>query len=173
MIGATGGRDIGIMRLGVDTALSPLLATKYDESEIALSPDGRWLAYVSDETGRPEVFLRPFPEADSAKYQVSTNGAQAPLWSKDGKELFYLSLARELTAVTVAPRPDPKLGERRVLFRLDPTIYPPGREFYTPFDVAPDGRFLMARRVRAGDAQAPLLVTTNWFSVLRQQLGTR
>jgi serine/threonine-protein kinase len=172
-IGQAGARDIGIMRLGVDTALTPLLATQYDESEIALSPDGRWLAYVSDETGRPEVFLRPFPEADEAKFQVSLNGAQSPLWSRDGTELFYLGLDRTLTAVTVAPRPDPRLGERRALFTLDRDFYPPGREYYTPFDVAPDGRFLMARRQRSRDgSQAPLLMTTNWFSALRQQLGT-
>ncbi|HEX5819527.1 MAG TPA: protein kinase [Gemmatimonadales bacterium] len=173
-IGAAGARNIGSMRLGTDTALAPLLATQYDESEIALSPDGRWLAYVSDETGRPEVFLRPFPEVDDAKFQVSLNGAQAPLWSRDGTELFYLGLDRALTAVGVAPRPDPKLGERRMLFKLDRDYYPPGREYYTPFDVAPDGRFLMARRVRGREgSQAPLLLTTNWFSVLRQQLGTQ
>jgi Tol biopolymer transport system component len=173
-IGAAGARDIGIMRLGTDTALTPLLATQYDESEVALSPDGRWLAYVSDETGRPEVFLRPFPEVDDAKFQVSLNGAQSPLWSRDGTELFYLGLDRTLTAVAVAPRPDPKLGERRALFKLDRDFYPPGREYYTPFDVAPDGRFLMARRQRTRDGlQAPLLLTTNWFSVLRQQLGAQ
>jgi serine/threonine-protein kinase len=172
-IGQAGARDIGVMRLGVDTALTPLLATRYDESEIALSPDGRWLAYVSDETGRPEVFLRPFPEVDEAKFQVSLNGAQSPLWSRDGRELFYLGLDRALTAVTVGPRPDPTLGERRPLFTLDRDVYPNGREYYTPFDVAPDGRFLMARRQRTKDGtQAPLLMTTNWFSVLRQQLGT-
>ena len=151
---------------------SPLLATQYDESEIALSPDGRWLAYVSDETGRPEVFLRPFPEVDSAKYQVSTSGAQSPLWSRDGRELFFLGLDRQLVAVSVAPRPDPKLGERRTLFRLGSDYYPPAREYYSPFDVAPEGRFLMARRVRGRDgAQAPLLVTTNWFSEVRRQVG--
>jgi serine/threonine-protein kinase len=170
-IGQAGARDIGVMRLGVDTALTPLLATKYDESEIALSPDGGWLAYVSDETGRPEVFLRPFPEVDEAKFQVSLNGAQSPLWSRDGKELFYLGLDRTLTAVTVAPRPDPKLGQRQALFKLERDFYPSGREYYTPFDVAPDGRFLMARRQRTSDGtQAPLLMTTNWFAVLRQQL---
>jgi serine/threonine-protein kinase len=135
-IGVSGARNIGILRLGTDTALTPLLATQYDESEIALSPDGRWLAYVSDETGRPEVFLRPFPEVDEAKFQVSLNGAQSPLWSRDGTELFYLGLDRTLTAVTVAPRPDPKFGERRALFKLDRDYYPPGREYYTPFDVA-------------------------------------
>jgi dipeptidyl aminopeptidase/acylaminoacyl peptidase len=173
-IGQAGARDIGIMRLGVDTALTPLLATQYDESEIALSPDGRWIAYVSDETGRPEVFLRPFPEVDEAKFQVSLNGAQSPLWSRDGKELFYLGLDRTLTAVAIGARPDPKLGARQALFKLDRDVYPNGREYYAPFDVAADGRFLMARRQRTRDGtQAPLLMTTNWFTALRQQLETR
>ncbi len=174
-ISLVGGRNIGVMRLGVDTALVPLVATSFDESELALSPDARWLAYVSDETGRPEVFIRPFPDAGSAKFQVSTGGGVAPLWARSGRELFYVTPQREMVAVPIAPGPALALGARQPLFRLDPELYLLEREFYTPYDVSPDGkRFLMARRVVSDSpADAPLLVTLNWFEELRRQLGGR
>ncbi len=174
-ISVVGGRNIGVMRLGVDTALVPLVATSFDESELALSPDARWLAYVSDETGRPEVFIRPFPDAETAKYQVSTGGGVAPLWARNGRELFYITPQREMVVVPIAPGPALALGARRVLFRLDPDLYLLEREFYTPFDISPDGRrFLLARRI-VGDSPtvSPLLVTLNWFEELRRQLGDR
>jgi serine/threonine-protein kinase len=169
-INQVGARDIGAMRPGTDTALTPLLATPFDESEIALSPDGRWLAYVSDETGRPELFARPFPDVGSARYQLSVNGGVAPLWARDGRELFFLDGNRNMVAVAVPPGAEFRPGAPRSLFRLDEDIYPPSREYYTPYDVAPDGRFIMARLVRNRDAiELPLDVTLNWFDELRRQ----
>jgi serine/threonine-protein kinase len=166
-----GGRNIGAMRLGTDSVLTPLVATAYDESEIALSPDGRWLAYVSDETGRPELFIRPFPDVNSARFQVSTNGGVAPLWTRDGRELFFLDGTRGMVVVPVAPGGQLELGARRTLFRLDEDIYPEARDYYTPYDISPDGsRFIMARRVRDRNvAELPLDVTLNWFDELRRQ----
>jgi eukaryotic-like serine/threonine-protein kinase len=176
-VNQAGGRDIGALRLGVDTALAPLVATQYDESDIALSPDGRWLAYVSDETGRPEVFLRPFPNVSDAKYQVSTRGGVAPLWSRDGRELFYVTATREMTVVPVAARagPAPALGEARTLFVLGEDIYLTAREYYTPFDITPDGRrFIMARRLKnPAQGATRLLITLNWFGELERQLDSR
>ena len=170
-VNQAGGRDIGALRVGVDSVLAPLVATSFDESEIALSPDGRWLAYVSDETGRPEVFIRPFPEVGSAKHQVSTTGGVAPLWSRDGRELFFLDAGRRMMAVAVAPGAELRLGEADALFGLDPELYPSGREYYTPWDIDPDGRrFLMARRVRSAEVpEPPLLLTLNWFTELRRR----
>jgi serine/threonine-protein kinase len=167
-----GGRNIGAMRFGTDSVLRPLVATAYDESEIALSPDGRWLAYVSDETGRPELFIRPFPDVNSARFQVSTNGGVAPLWARDGRELFFLDGARGMVVVPVAPGGKLELGTRRTLFRLDEDIYPEARDYYTPYDISPDGsRFIMARRARDRNvAELPLDVTLNWFDELRQKV---
>jgi serine/threonine-protein kinase len=167
-----GGRNIGAMRFGTDSVLRPLVATAYDESEIALSPDGRWLAYVSDETGRPELFIRPFPDVNSARFQVSTNGGVAPLWAKDGRELFFLDGTRGMVVVPVAQGDELELGARRTLFRLDEDIYPEARDYYTPYDISPDGsRFIMARRVRDRNvAELPLDVTLNWFDELRQKV---
>src|SRR5205085_1901579 len=87
---ASGGRDIFGLKLGVDTALTPLLTSAYDENAMALSPNGHWLAYESNETGRVDVFIRPFPNTNAAKIPVSTGGGSVPLWSRDGRELFFV-----------------------------------------------------------------------------------
>jgi serine/threonine protein kinase/Tol biopolymer transport system component len=175
--GVSGGRDISIMQIGVDSEPRPLIASpQFDESSIALSPDGRWIAYESNETGRSEVYIRPFPRADAGKAQVSTDGGRAPLWAKNGRELFYVNAAREMTAVAVgAASTEPSLGERRRLFRMRDELYLTDLERYTPFDISNDGqRFLMARRVAFREGQvAPLVVTENWFVELRRLRKTR
>ena len=172
VIGQSGGRDIIGIRPGVDSAPVPVVATPYDEEAIALSPDGHWLAYESNETGRTEVFIRPFPRTDSGKWQVSNDGGLAPLWARNGRELFYVNTNRDMMAVTVGSGAEPRLGERRRLFHLKDDWYMTPTEYYTPFDVAPDGRFMMARQVNAPSALAlPLIVVDNWFEELRQKVG--
>jgi Tol biopolymer transport system component len=170
-LGQTGGRDIVGMRPGVDSAPVPLVATPYDEEAFALSPDGRWLAYQSNETGRDEVFLRPFPNTSAAKLQVSNGGGIAPLWARDGRELFYVNRNRDMTAVTVGPGAEPRLGTPRVLFHLPDDLYLAPYDNYTPFDVAPDGRFIMARATSSeARFEAPLIVVDHWFTELRARL---
>ena len=100
--GAVGGRDIIGMRPGVDTTPVPLVASpSFDEAAPALSPDGKWLAYESDETGRIEVYIRPFPSTEGGKWQVSTNGGQAPLWAHSSKEIFFVDGERNMVATSV------------------------------------------------------------------------
>jgi Tol biopolymer transport system component len=171
-IGLSGGRDIVGLRPGIDSAPVPVVATRYDEEAIAISPNGRWLAYESNETGRTEIFVRPFPNTQAGKRQVSNGGGVAPLWSRNGRELFYLSPARDMMAVSVAGTDEPQLGERQALFHLDDRIYMTKAEFYTPYDVAPDGRFIMARNVtEASKIEVPLIVVENWFEEVRQKTG--
>jgi len=98
---AAGGRDIVGIRPGVDTVPVPVLATSYDEEAIELSPDGRWMAYQSDETGRTEIFIRPFPDVESGKHQVSNGGGEAPLWARNGRELYYLGPNDDMMAATI------------------------------------------------------------------------
>ena len=164
--GSTGDRDVYVMQIGVDTVPRPLLVTPPDEKAIALSPDGRWLAYESNETGRDEVYVRPFPAVGDGKWQVSTSGGVAPLWSRTGTELFFIELA---TGTLMSGRPVAgsfAAVERRPLFKG-------GSEFqmsanYTPFDVAPDGRFLMVRsRSTSAAVRAPLILVENWFEELK------
>jgi serine/threonine-protein kinase len=158
-----GGRDIVGVRLGVDTTPVPLVATRFDEEAIAMSPDGRWLAYQSDETGITEVFIRPFPEVDQGKWQVSGGGATAPLWSRDGRELFYLSQSNVMMAVRVSAGAAPVLGPPQALFRVPPEMLQVETAYYTPWDVARDGRFIMARVVETGSAAAGAVVVVENF----------
>jgi WD40-like Beta Propeller Repeat len=167
-----GGRNITGVRPGTDSVPVPLLATSFDEEAIALSPDGKWLAYQSDETGRAEVFVRPFPETDRGKWQMSNGGGVAPLWSRDGRELFYLSSERNMMAVRVTGGATLHLGQPRMLFRVPGELLDVESRYYTPWDIAPDGRFIMARR-RSGAAEsdAPIIVVENWFEELKAKVG--
>jgi serine/threonine-protein kinase len=170
------GRDIVGLRPGVDSAPIPLAANPgFHESAAALSPDGKWLAYESNETGTEQVYLRPFPNVDGGKWQVSTTGGQAPLWAHRGRELFFVDGARNMVAVPVTPGPAPVLGDRQVLFRLDDEVYLGRPEHYATIDISRDDRrFLMARRVTDGRDAAPTFVLVeNWFDELRSKMKDR
>lgn len=169
-----GGRNIMGARLGTDTMAQPLLATEFDEEAIALSPDGRWMAYQSNETGRTEVFVRPFPNTDAGKRQVSSGGGLAPLWSRDGKELFYLRNDKNMMAARVIPGAAIGFAEPVVLFHVSEELLGPEALYYTPWDVARDGRFLMARLVGADPGQAgALVVVENWLEELKTKLKVK
>ena len=145
--GQSGGRDILGMRPGTDSVPRPLLVTPFDEKAIALSPDGRWLAYESNETGRNEIYIRPFPHLEGGKWQVSSQGGRAPLWAHASGELFYLNLENEMTATRIGTAGNP-VGASQILFQLGPEYVV--SENYTWFDIAPDDkRFLMVRVAEA------------------------
>ena len=169
------GRDISIVRLGVDSAPRPLIATPSDEEAFALSPDGRWIAYESNETGRTEIYLRPFPNADGGKWQVSTDGGVAPLWSRNGRELFFVNGSRSMVVVPLASGATPQLGEQKSLFRMRPELYLSTAEFYTPYDLSPDGqRFIMARRTTPGPSHVgSMVMVQNWFEELKTKVGRK
>jgi Tol biopolymer transport system component len=111
-----------------------------DETDPVFSPDGKWVAYSSNESGTTEVYVRPFPAMNSGKWQVSTSGGSKPRWKQDGKELYYISIDNKLMAVTVNAGTTFELGTPRPLFEMpqatlvDDAVY----------DVAADGqRFLL------------------------------
>ena len=87
--------------------------------------------------------------------------------------MSFVDAARRMTAVSVAGGVEPRFGERRPLFSLSPDDYLDDNTYYTPFDVGPDGRFIMARRVRSENESSPLIVVENWFTELRQRLKGR
>jgi serine/threonine-protein kinase len=169
--GATGERDIFAMQLGVDSVPRPLLVSGADEKAIALSPDGRWLAYESNETGRDEVYVRPFPKVDEGKWQVSTAGGTNPLWAHSGRELFYANPASEMMAAQISAAAQFIVAERRLLFKVGPEYVLSNN--YTPFDVSPDDRrFIMVRRRQSSQAQeaAPLILVENWLTELKAKI---
>jgi eukaryotic-like serine/threonine-protein kinase len=93
------------IRPGVDSSpVSVVASPSFRERTPALSAEGKWLAYTSDETGRFEVFVRPFPDVGSGKWQVSTAGGASPEWSQRGDELYFLDGANDMQAVTMCHR---------------------------------------------------------------------
>jgi tRNA A-37 threonylcarbamoyl transferase component Bud32 len=157
-----GAGDIHAARRG-DTALVPLLTTSATESGPALSPDGRWLAYVSDESGTPEVYVRPFPDVASARWQASLRGGTLPVWSHNGRELFYINGRQEMSSVAVTTNPGFSLGEPQVLFPASDYNLATSAGAY---DVGPDGRFLMVRPL-VGPSETELVLVQNWFEELK------
>ncbi len=166
--GVVGGRDIQVMRIGVDTAPRPLLTSAADERAIALSPDSRWIAYESDESGRNEIYVRPFPNVDDGKWQVSVAGGDSPVWAHNGRELFYMTPDRSMTTASFTTSGGFAIANRTPLMTLSLAILSGAN--YRIWDVAPgDQRFLMVRS-RGGenvaDGGSPLLVQ-NWLTELR------
>jgi serine/threonine-protein kinase len=146
---------------GGGSKLVPFLQTRSNERAAKLSPDGRYIAYVSDETGRDEIFVRPFP-AGERKWAISINGGKQVRWRRDGRELFYTQEA-ELIAVPVQTAPDFRAGVPVPLFS-DPVFQVPGYE--ANYDVAPDGeRFLVPERL---GGPRKIHVVQNWFAAFRK-----
>ena len=100
----------------MDSVPRTLLRSRYDNFAMTLSPDGRWLAYVSDESGKTEVYVRPFPSVDSAKFAISVGGGLEPLWRRDGAELFFRNNRGDMYAVTVGTGRQFDHGAPRLLF---------------------------------------------------------
>jgi eukaryotic-like serine/threonine-protein kinase len=140
------GSDIGIIRDGGRGALEPLVATQYTESYPSVSPDQRWLAYASDQSGQQEIYLRPL-SGEGELIQVSQGGGSEPAWSRDGRELFYRRTGGGGTVLVAAQiRTTPTLGvvARQDLFSLVDLV---GTQPHANYDVSPDGRtFAMVRR---------------------------
>jgi len=122
---------------------------------IALSPDGRWLAYESPMNGRPEIVVRSYPDLMSREWRLSAAGGAEPIWSRDGRELFFVNGSHEVMQVPLTRDAAHPFGSPSVLFALPLDVYFVEDENYTPFDVAPDGRFIMARLVGRDSGSAP------------------
>lgn len=161
--------DIVTLSMEGEHSIKPLLQEKYSQNNPRISPDGRWIAYTSNETGKNEIYVRPFPDVNKRKWPVSTGGGYIPLWSPDGRELFYYT-GDAVMAVPVETRPDFKPGKPKVLFR---------GSYYSPFgsaflwDIDPNGkRFLFLKESKQAAAEAPrkINIVVNWFEELKQRV---
>jgi len=161
---APGKGDILAFRPGIDSAAGPVIATEFSEYAPSISPDGKFMAYVSNQSGRYEVWVSTFPEAQG-KWQVSAAGGSEPRWSRTGRELFYISEGHFVSAA-VTTTPSLQVSPPQRLFPIAP--YVTYGIFNRNYDVMPDDRrFLMIRR---DEEQTTRLVTVfNW----RAQLGSR
>ena len=159
-----GSGDILGIRPGLDTIPVPLVATQFREVSPAPSPDGRWLAYTSNESGDYEVYVVPFPNTTTAKWAVSTHGGTEPRWSHSGSELFYRDASGNLAAAQVRTAPTFSTGRSATLF---PAAGFAAFQFSPQYDVSlDDQRFLMIRPLAASGPDQ-LIVVENWFEELR------
>jgi eukaryotic-like serine/threonine-protein kinase len=167
------GRDIKALQLSTKT-VEALVQAPGEQLSPEVSLDRRWIAYASDETGQFEIYVRPYAAPDSGRWKVSINGGRAPLWSRDGRELFYRDFGGALLSVPVAAGrvfvPGPAM-----------TIIPPSRRYAgfgsavgaRSYDVSPDGsRFLMIKNLD-GSAQPSFVVVQNWLAEVADRLRPR
>ena len=138
--------------------------SSFNERDAQVSPDGRWVAYTSDESGKNQVYTRPFP-GPGGKTSISIEGGQEPRWSRDGRELFYRDASKNrLMAVDIQISPVFRVGQAHALFALG----------NVPWDVAPDGkRFLVVKEPEAAASEAKMQAVVNWFEELRQKAPRR
>ncbi len=153
-------RDLWLLPLGDEPR--PLLVTRFSEFGAVFSPDGRWLAFVTDESGRAEVYVQPFP-GPGQKVPVSTNGGLQPMWSRNGRELFYRE-GDSMMAVPVQIEPFRAAAPRK-LFDMPGAIYN-FDQFVADYDVSADGRFLAVRQ----DPRTEIRVVLNWTEEVQRAL---
>ncbi len=158
--------DIWTVPLAGDRTPKMIVESKsFVEKSARLSPDGKWIAFSSDEPGRADIFVAPFPTGP--KRRVSDRGGIAPIWSRDGKELYYLAGDGKLTAVSVSRgNSEIAFGPPQPLFDLEPA----GLNSFDPrpYDVAPDGRFLVVRTV-SQEPPNPFVVDVHWTARVKPE----
>jgi eukaryotic-like serine/threonine-protein kinase len=167
--GGEGPYDLAFSLLG--GSYQPILAGPYDERGGVISPDGRWLAYESNESGTGEIYVRPFPSVDTGRWLVSRQGGTRPLWSKNGRELFYYIRPGNIMVVPVTNPQTPSFGDPQLVVAGPYPAPFGGRQF----DVSPDGRrflLLKAAENRSSHASSQLVIVQNWFDELQRLVPT-
>ena len=164
----TMGRDLMGMALDGSKKITPILQTPFEERDAVVSPDGRWLAYGTDSTGRSEVYVRPFPNTSTGQWQISTNGGRTPLWSRDGKELFFVGADGDLMTVKVeATRTTWNAGQPVQLFQ--PGYFLAGGTTGRSYDLSADGkRFVMIKYAGLTGAPPSIIVVQHFNEELRK-----
>jgi serine/threonine-protein kinase len=154
--------------------VEPSAQSLFDGTWAEFSPDGRYLAYTWSESGRSEVYVRPFPQVDRGRWQISTAGGTRPAWARNGRELFYLDASNTLTAVPVQTSGSTfSAGKPAKVFDAKYAQPYPARYY----DVSPDGqRFLMIKDSAASDPNATpasMVVVLNWTEELKRLVPVR
>ena len=175
VVSVNGGSDIGVVRLDQRTDPAPLIEAPDIQTNAEISPNGRWLAYESSESGQREIIVRPFPNVDAGRWQVSTNGGLRPAWARSGRELFYDGIRDiGMMAVSVGETATFSYGNPTKLFATTGGYYKSPSAGRT-FDVSPDGqRFLMIKVTETSRRSASnMVVVLDWFDELRQRMTAK
>ena len=162
------GYDIWVLGLN-DRKAHLFLQTKFNETDPAFSPDGHWLAYRSDKSGRPEIYVQPYP-GPGGEWQISTEGGTEPVWNHNGRELFYRSGDKMMVA-EITSQPSFSVSKPKMLFQGP---YLPTAATTPNYDVSLDGqRFLMLKAVEQEQAATQINVVVNWFEELKRRVPTK
>ena len=161
-----------VLTVDKDHHAEPLVQSQmYAERNGEISPDGRWLAYQSNESGQDEIYVRPFPEVNSGRWQVSTMGGTQPLWARSGQELFYVAPDGALMRVAVERAPSWRAGTPAKLFE-NTYAWAISGFVGRSYDISADGRRFLAIKPAAAEqtgASSNLVVVQNWFEELKQK----
>lgn len=163
--GVEGGRDLYVWDSQSDEPPQQLLAEEVDEASPALSPDGRWLAYTSNESNRYELYVRPFPDVNAGRWQVSIDGGRSPRWSRDGSELFFFDVTQNLVVSRITPGEAFQAAAPEPLFALPPFIAT--SDINIPYDASADGQRFVMFSYQIGDLgdEAPeAILVQNFFA---------
>ncbi len=162
--------DIGLLAIDGEPAVEMLTATEFTERYPALSPDGRWLAYASDESGQPEIYVRPFPRVDDGRWQVSIDSGSCPAWAPDGRRLYYVIGTNRMMVAEVETDPTFNPGTPTLAFSDAQHSLCVGQAH--GFDIAADGRFLVRTRdplpAAGDDAFTGMIIVENWHEELKR-----
>lgn len=158
--------DLWLLPMSGDRRPQPFLVTPFNEGHASISPDGHWVAYASDETGRPEIYVRGFPKPGE-KWQVSPTGGDQPAWRRDGKELFYIAPDKKLMAASVRPNGTFEAGAPKPLFEVPirPTPLTGSKNQFVP---SPDGQRFLVVALLEETRKPPITVVLNWASELKR-----
>jgi serine/threonine-protein kinase len=161
---ANANGDMSLVSLEGKHELTPLLHSAFDENFGEISPDGKWIAYTSNESGAVDIYVRAFPEVDRGPWQISVGGGNQPRWSRDGRELFYRSSGGVMMAAAV----------RTDGARFDPAtpVTLSSRTDFVGFDVAPDGRFLIVK-LNGMDQRPQIVIVQHWIDELKARTAKK
>ena len=161
------GYDLGVIPLSGDRKPTPFLVGPSNEVQGRFSPNHRWIAYASDESGKFEVYVRPFPAQSTQSTTISIAGGMQPEWRRDGKELFYISADGKLTAVPVVTEEAAfTAGTPRALFDVE--VPEPTAPYPTHYVVTADGQRFLVNTVVDQPTRPALTVILNWTAALNK-----
>jgi len=161
------GVDTWLLTLGGEPKASPLIESPFDKAQARISPDGRWITYVTNDSGTYQVVVQSFPDPNGGRWQITAQGGIEPKWKHDGRELYYLALDGKLMAVPVNPDRTFQAGSPTVLFQTPLVVNRGQSPRDRRYDVAPDGRFLIAVPTAVA-TQQPVTVVVNWTASLNR-----
>jgi dipeptidyl aminopeptidase/acylaminoacyl peptidase len=165
------GVDTWLMDLSGEPKVSPFIESPFDKAEARISPDGRWLAYTTNDSGMYQIMVQSFPDPNRGRWQITAQGGIEPKWRRDGRELYYLAFDGNLMAVPIKetrPGQPFEAGSPTTLFQTPLAVSRTQSPRDRRYDVAPDGRFVIATPIIAGGPE-PVTAVVNWASGIEKK----